>query len=223
MFDCKFCGKKFTKVSTLSAHLCAVKKRFLDQDSIGSKLGFRVFQKVYEFNTSQKNPKTIEDFITSPHYLSFVKFGRYLVELNPIDCDQFVEFVIKNAIPIDKWRSEEVYTLYLSEFTKSEKPERAVERTILELEAWAREHKTEYTKFFEEVIPNEAVWLIRSGRISPWVLYLAQTSDKLFNRISSEQSHLIEKAINPAKWQTQFMLKKDDVKFIKEILKVAAL
>lgn len=223
MFDCKFCNKKFTKVSTLSAHLCAVKKRFLEQDSIGSKLGFRVFQKVYDFNTSQKTQRTIEEFITNTHYLGFVKFGRYLVELNPINCDAFVDFVVKNGLPIDKWRSEEVYTLYLADFTKGEQPNRAVERTILELESWAKEHKTDYTKFFEEVIPNEAVWLIRSGRISPWVLYLSSTADKLFNRISSEQSKLIEKAINPAKWQTQFMLKKDDVKFIKDILKAASL
>lgn len=223
MFECRFCGMKYTKVSTLQAHLCAVKKRYLEKDNIGSKLGFRIFQRLYEVHTTKKDQKTFEEFITSNHYVSLVKFGRYLVELNPINCDEFIDFIIKNAIPIAKWRSEEVYILYLSEFIKNEVPERAVERTILELENWAKENKTDYSKFFETALPNEAVWLIRSGRISPWVLYLSSTADSLFNRISEEQSKLISKVIDPAKWQTKFMLKKDDVRFIKDILKAANL
>ena len=220
---CKFCSKGFGSERTLSVHMCVKKKRWAERDTIGSRIGFRVFQRFYELTTQSKKPKTQEDFIESKFYADFVKFGRHLVRLNPINADAFIDFVIKNGVKLSQWGEDFVYDTFLEDFMKTESAEAALERTILEMQDWATENKKEYFNFFREVNANEATFLIRAGRISPWVLYLAPSADELFTRLSYEQGKIINTVIDPARWQARFMLKKDDVKFVTTILEEAGL
>lgn len=220
---CKFCEKGFGSEKTLAVHMCVKKKRWAERDMIGARLGFRVFQRFYELTTNSKKPKSQEDFIDSKFYSDFVRFGRYLVELNPINADAFIDFVIRNGVKLKEWTADFVYDSFLEDFMKSEGPEMALERTILEMQEWANENKKQFSDFFKEVNANEATFLIRAGRISPWVLYLAPSADELFARLSPEQGKIINSVIDPSRWQARFMLKKDDVKFVTELLEEAGL
>lgn len=220
---CKFCEKGFGSEKTLAVHMCVKKKRWAERDMIGARLGFRVFQRFYELTTTSKKPKSQEDFIDSKFYSDFVRFGRYLVELNPINADAFIDFVIRNGVKLKEWTADFVYDSFLEDFMKSEGPEMALERTILEMQEWADENKKSFADFFKEVNANEATFLIRAGRISPWVLYLAPSADELFARLSPEQGKIINSVIDPSRWQARFMLKKDDVKFVTELLEEAGL
>lgn len=215
---CKFCEKGFTSERTLSSHMCVRKKRWAERDMIGCQLGFRVFQEFYTMTMNSKKLKTLEEFIYSPYYMDFVKFGRYLVEVDPLYSDKFVKFVIENGVKLKHWRAEYVYDKYLEELMKTEPVEKAIERTILTMQRWAEENETGFEYFFEEVNINEAVNLIRSGKISPWVLYLSGGADNLFDRLNEEQGKLIQSVINPSKWQVIFMRKTEDVDFVRDIL-----
>ena len=217
-YQCKFCNKSFRREKTLSVHICTKKSRWGDRKTIGFKLGFRVFQTFYKLNTNSKAQKTEEEFINSNYYLDFVKFGKYLVELDPINPEDFIAFVMSNGVKIKDWRASYVYDTYLDQIIETELPERAIERTILVMEKWCKENNTMLSKFFETIDTNTATFLIRCGKISPWVLYFANKADNLFNRLNEEQGKIIQEAISPPKWEVQFLKRQEDVKFVQHFM-----
>lgn len=203
--------------------MCPKKRRMAERDNLSSRLGFRVFQRFYELTTSQKTPKSFEDFINSQYYADFVKFGRYLGQRDAIDTESFTDFVITNGVKLRDWRKPHVYETFLQELMKKEPAERALERTILTLNEWAEENNTTYNKFFDEVTTTEATHIIQSGRISPWVLYLSEKAGNLLARMNSEQGQLIHAVIDPKIWQVRFANKPDDVEFVIDVLDKAGL
>ena len=220
---CPFCEKGFSTEKTLASHMCVKKRRYADRKTPGARLGFRVFQRFFEITTRSRNIKTEIEFIKSQYYSDFVKFGRHLVSLNPLAPDQFIDFVIENGVKLKEWTSPHVYETFLQEYIKREPAERAVERTIIEMDKWAQLHEVHYNKFFSGVSEVEATFLIRSGKISPWVLYLSDSANELLERLNREQGTIIESAINPTEWHKIFSKHEDDVKFVKSIIAKAGL
>lgn len=218
---CKFCKKAFSSEKTLASHMCLKKKRWADKDTIGARLGFRVFQRFYEITTNSKKPKSQMDFLESKYYLAFVKFGRYLVELDPINPENFITFVIEHGVKLKDWTKAYVYDMYLEQLIGREPVEKALERTILTMEQWAKENNDTYDNFFMAVNTNEATFMIRNGKISPWVLYLSDSADKLLTRMNEEQGRIISEVIDSKKWHIKFMTRKEDLNFVKSILKEA--
>jgi len=221
--ECKFCKKTFSTERTLSVHKCVKKQRYLDKDTVGSKLGFRVYQRFYELSTVTKNPKSFLDFIDSKYYLSFIKFGRHLVDLNPVDTNSFVDYVIMEGVRLDDWCKDKVYYAFLKKFIENESVDRALERTILEMENWCNINNTQLVDFFSDIGTIEATFLIRSGKISPWVLYISNTSSNLLNQMTTEQGNMLKEVIDPLFWADIFSKKTNDVQFAKQVLEAAKL
>ena len=166
-FECKFCGTKFHKETTLSTHICVKKRRYIDKDSAGTRLGLRAFQKFYELTTNAKSVKTLDEFINSPYYIDFVKFGNHLALLKPIYVEKYVEFVIIKQVKLKDWTKDFVYYTYVEELIKKEPAESAVERTIEEILKWCEKSGIVFKDFFQNIGPNEASHLIKTERISP--------------------------------------------------------
>jgi hypothetical protein len=220
---CKFCKKAFSSERTLASHMCVKKKRWADKDNIASRLGLRVFQEFYYRTTSAKKYKTLEDFIDNRFYIDFVKFGRYLVELDPIDSDDFVTYLIENGVKLRDWKEAYVYACYLEEKMKSEPVYRAVERSLATMENWAKENSDIYSNFFKKANINEVVYFIRSGKISPWVFYLAPSADRIMSNLNEDNIKIIEQIIDPIKWQVIFMSRREDTERVRETLLEAGL
>ena len=218
---CKHCNRGFLNERTLAAHMCTKKRRWTEQHTVGFRLGFRVFQMFYEKTTTSKKSKSEEDFINSKFYNSFIKFGRHLVDLDPINAEEYINFIFDNGVKLKDWTADYVYEAYIEERMKKEPVLAAIERTFDTMEKWAKQHDMCYNQFFTHSNVNEAVYLIRSGKISPWVLYLSETADDFFNRINEEQAALIKAIIDPNKWKVIFMTKKDSVELVKDALEQA--
>lgn len=223
MNKCHFCEKSFKGERTLAVHMCPKKKRHLDLGTIGSMLGFRVFQRFYDLNSKAKTPKSTDDFIHSKYYLSFVKFGRHLSDLNAIDTNAFVDYVISNSYGIDDWCKDSVYIKFLKRHIEEEHFERAIERTLLEMQTWCDSNNSSITACFREINTFEATNLIKNGRFSPWVLYLSESGGELLDKMSEEQLTMLNETLDPVLWKEKFMKQKDNVILVKEVLKSAGL
>lgn len=220
---CKFCKKGFSTERTLANHMCKNKKRFADKDTTQSRLGFRVFQRFFELTTHSKKPKTFEDFISSTYYIGFVKFGRHLISIDPIDTELFVDFVIKNGVKLNDWDKDFVYDAFVDDFVKREPVEKALERSVIFMDKWTQSKDLDLKNFFREITTNEAVYVIKLGKISPWVLFLADSASDLLGEFNDEQFGIIESKIDPKFWQKKMTNNKDDVAFAKEVLGASGL
>jgi hypothetical protein len=215
---CKFCKKGFSSERTLANHMCKNKKRFAEKDTTNSRLGFRVFQRFFAMTTHSKKPKTFEAFIDSSYYIGFVKFGRHLTHIDPLNTELFVDFIIKNGVKLKDWDKEYVYDLFVCDYIQREPVEKALERSVLFMDNWTKSKDVPLHDFFRQITTIEATNVFKMGRISPWVIYLADSATELLNEFNDEQFGIIESKIDPKIWQKKMITNKEDVSFAKEIL-----
>ena len=219
--DCKWCGKGFVSERTLSVHMCVKKRRWADREMSHIRLAHRAFQMFYEMNTTAKTSKSMEDFILSQYYEAFVKFGRACQVNEWLEPEKYTQYLIKSGIKLKQWTSDKEYDKYLKQYVKREPGLRALERTIIYLADWAKDTDSDWQNYFGDVSPSRAVHDIRSAKISPWVLYLSETGDKILERLNSEQVEMIEDIIDPPFWMKLFNSNKEEVNQIKQACKEA--
>jgi hypothetical protein len=222
-YQCKFCGKKFHKEATVAVHMCVKKRRHQEIDTAPSRFGFRTFQKFYQMSVKSKNLKTVEEFIDSQYYIDFVKFGNHILTLKPVNPEQFAEFVIRNGVKLKDWTKDFVYDAYIQDLVKKEPAEAATDRTINEIIAWAEKNKVPFNSFFKVVTANEASYMIRTGKISPWVLYLCETGETLMGKFNEDHAKIIGPIIDPGFWAKKFKKVPEDVDYIRNLLEASGL
>jgi len=198
--------------------MCVKKQRHLDKDSVASRMALELFRRFYELNTATKNAKTIDEFINSRYYAAFIKLARRLMDLRPVDQARFVDYIFRNGIKDRDWCKDSVYEAYIVDLLSKEPASRGLERSITTMNEWGEKHDLPFNAFFAQVSPSEATHLVKMGKISPWVLYLAETSDLLWDRLSDEQASIISSVIDPKIWRLKFEIKKDDCSFARDIL-----
>jgi hypothetical protein len=221
---CKYCNKEFRKLSVLSAHLCEQKRRSQQKNEVGVQLGYQAYLKFYIMTQGGAGSKTYDkDFVTSPYYSAFVKFGQYLVQLRAIRPESFTEWIIKENKKLDHWTKEEFYDVYLYQFLRKEHPNDALDRTFSELQRWADETDKSFTLIFKEGSPNKICNMIVNGRISPWVLLNSNSGAEFLGKLSEEQLVLIYKFIDPDFWPRKFKDYSVDTDITRSILKEAGL
>ena len=213
---CKWCEKTFMSERTLSAHMCVKKRRWADKDLMHTRLAFRVFQMFYELNTTASKPKSNEEFIKSQYYDGFVKFGRSCLTNEYLNPEKFAEWLIKNGKKLSDWHKDKLYDEYLLSYVKKEPGMKALERTIIYLSEWSTENSSDWQDYFIKVSTPRAVHDLRSAKVSPWMLYLCDTGDKLLERFSDEQVKMIEHIIDATFWMKLFANNKEEVSDVKK-------
>lgn len=220
---CDFCKRQFHDEKNLINHSCEKKRRYFRKEDPDSRIGFMAWARFYElsFSGESKKKKNYKEFINSRYYTAFIKFGKHIVDLNAVEPSKFIDFVIKNNLPIDKWTHDFVYEQYVRELSKKETPEQACERMILLMQQWSMQTGEPWQDFFRKINPNLAVQWTRAGRISPWVLYNVDSALDLIDRCNLEQQELIKQFAPVAQWKIKFIKAKDSIEWIKQTMRDA--
>lgn len=216
---CPFCDKKFHEEKTAVLHICPKKRRKLEIDLPSSRIGFRVFQRFFELSYQCKTTKTVNEFINSNLYIEFVKFGHYLVDLNPPNIEKFIDFVIRQNFKMADWNKEVIYDKYIVDFVKKENPKAAIDRAILYMYEWSGKNNCHVGDFFKIVTANEASHMIKRGKLSPWMLYLSESGDNLMKSFNEDHAKIIKDIIDPDFWFKKFNEETDEVENISDLLK----
>jgi len=219
---CEFCKREFVKEISLVNHSCEKKRRWFQKDEPHARLGFMAWNRFYELNSFGKNAEfrnSYRNFIDSQYYNAFMKFGRHMRDLNAVEPPKFIDYVIKNNLPIDKWTHDFVYEQYIRELTRHETAEQALERNIMLMNEWSMQTSEPWYDFFRKVNPNQATMWIKAGRISPWVLYNVDSAMDLFERCTPEQIAIIKGCAAPGPWKIKFNKNKESCDFIRSALR----
>jgi len=221
-YKCEFCFKLFVREHSFINHLCKYKKRWLSRKQSDVLLGFEVWDKFYKLNYVFSNSKkrTYKDFMKSNYYIDFVKFGSYLLKLDPIDRTEFIIFVCSGYAKLKDWSKPFVYNAFICQYLEKESINNAVERSILSIQKWCIKEEIKLSEFIEKVPPNSIILMVQLGRISPWFLFCTSILLHLEKIMTDEQKLLLYDAIgNIKKWRYKVKKNSEDVKYIKNILK----
>jgi hypothetical protein len=215
---CEFCGRTFARESTVTKHICEYKHRWLEKDRAGNRIGFQAWLQFYKKNSTSTKNRTYEEFIKSAYYTAFVKFGGYCVEINAINISRFVDWLLKNQIKIDTWRTDTTYTKYLIDYLKVEDPLDAIARSIETTMTLAEQAGIMSKDVLRYGNTNRICHSITTGKISPWILYHSASGIQFLSSLNEPQVNMIIDYINPEQWKIKFNREPENVRTVKEIL-----
>lgn len=224
-YKCKYCSKEYRKESTLAAHLCESKRRWQQEKETGVQFGLRAYLRFYEMTQGSAKLKSYADFVESPYYNAFVKFGRHIVAIRAVNPRAFIDYVIKENKKLDHWTHEKVYLEYLHAYMKKEAVQDALERALLTMQEYTDEIKTlaSFKDYFRYGSANRICFHISTGRISPWIVFNCDSGVEFLGNLSEENVAMVLPWIDPDVWQRKFGDYVADTEWIKQILKEAGL
>jgi hypothetical protein len=217
-FVCEYCKKSFVKETSIEIHMCEPKRRRMQKDESGVRLGFQAYIKFYETMQGSAKNKTYDDFCESSYYKAFVKFGRYCVNTHVINPPQFMNWLLKNSKKIDRWCSDQIYTEYLAQHLLVEAVDDALKRAVEHSIRWEETTGHPAKDMLRYGNANALCYDITAGRISPWVIYNSQSGIEFLGNLSTEQVAIVWPYINSDAWHKKFSNYPADQEFVKDIL-----
>ncbi len=220
LYTCKYCGAKFAKEKTLTVHMCEQKRRFTQKDERRVRYGFYAFQRFYEISMNTKNAKTYEEFCNSPYYNAFVKFGSFISNVKPLYPEKYIDYVVRSGVKLDHWCKEEMYEKYAVELIRKEGVETALERSVQTMLEWASENEpAPWNHYFQHVSLNRAVWHIKDGKISPWLVLNCKSGKEMLSKFNDEQFTMVYHVMDPEHWAMRFKRSPKDIALVKDVAK----
>ena len=216
---CEYCGKGYMKESTLAVHMCEKKRRWLQKDEKRVRYGLYAFQRFYKLSAGTKKEKTYADFVDSQYYNAFVKFGSFLNNVQPLYPEKYIDYVVTSGVKLDHWARDELYEKYVLEFILKEDVHTALERSVMTMTEWAEENKAHWNSYFNYVSPSRAVWHIKDGKISPWLILNCKSGKQMLSKFNDEQLEMVYHVINPEHWAMRFKRLPSDVQLVKDVAK----
>lgn len=222
-YICQYCRHGYTKESTLVTHVCEQKRRHLQKDEKAVRIGYDAFNRFFKLSQNSKGDKSYDDFAKSPYYNAFVKFGSYVSNVNPLYPDHYVDWVIRSGVKLDHWCKDALYEKYVLELIHTEQVETALDRSIKHMQKWAKENSSQWNHYFKYVSPNRAMFDIKDGKISPWLVLNSPTGKQLLNNMDDLQLNAISAVIDPQVWIKRFKEDKQDLDLVKQVIKEGVL
>jgi len=220
-YKCEHCQKLFAKEKTLVVHICEQKRRHMSRSEKHVQMGLMTYQKFYDLTQKAKQPKTFEEFASSPYYTAFVKFGSFMVNTAPIYPERFIEYVVKSGVKLDHWCRDELYDEYIKELIKIEPADGAIQRTITTMMDWGDSNNSPWEHYFAYVNLNRATHDIKEGLVSPWVLLNTKSGKDMLRRMNDEQLAIVGPIIDPQFWMRRFKNLPADTELVKDVIKEA--
>jgi len=176
------------------------------------------YVKFYQFNQTQTKTRTYEDFVNSPYYAAFVKFGNYCINTKCIKTERFIEWIVSSEIKLDKWATDAAYTQFLETALKTENVNDALARAFEFSLDWGDEKNMEANGVLRYGSPSRICHAITTGKISPWIVYKSLSGQEFLSKLPTEQMQMIWDVIDPNAWQPIFERKLADVTYVEKIL-----
>lgn len=218
-FKCEFCDKLFSRENSLVVHMCEQKRRRQERHERGVELGLQAYLRFYETTQGSSRLKSWEDFVTSPYYRAFVKFGRYCINIKAINPPRFMDWLLKHNKKIDKWTSDSIYTEYVIDYLASEQASDALERAVKWAEQWSEKNNASFRDCLRYGNSNVLCHAVVTGRLSPWVIYNCQSGQDFLDALDPKQIEMIWPYIDSDRWQKIFRDYPADQAFVENVMR----
>jgi hypothetical protein len=212
MMKCEYCSKTFKRESTLVAHTCEKKRRWLSKDYPETIAGFTAFDLFYRLGMQHK-PKEYKDFVESQFFSAFVKYGSYCINTRVIDTEAYTRWLVRKQAKLKDWPTDRMYMLFVREHLKKETVDRALERFV--------EHasKLEYFETFWETAGGYVIadW-VESGKISPWIVICSTRAQVALNAMNEECFNRVANSIDAGHWGKKTQQAPQDAAWVRHII-----
>ena len=218
-YICQHCKNTFTKEKTLAVHVCEQKRRHMARTERHVVLGFDTYNKFYRLTQNSKQDKTYDDFAKSSYYNAFVKFGSFVSNVNPLYPDKFINYVVTSGVKLDHWCRDELYDKYVIDLIRNENVETALERSIKHMMEWGENNQAQWNHYFLYVSLSRAVFDVRDGKVSPWLILNSKNGKDMLKKFNDEQLIAIGSIMDLPFWLNKFKRLSTDTDLVRQVVK----
>jgi len=215
---CEFCKHEFKSDIVFAKHACRDKTRWNSRDLAPNRIGFQCWISFFKKTSMSHKNNTMQDFIKSPYFTAFVKFGLYCSDSKVINIPAFVDWLLAHNIKVDHWNRDSHYTKFLIDYLRTEDAFDAIARSIETCSELAEEYETKTKDVLKNVSPYKISSHVATGKISPWLLYQSNSGVQLLSTLTEDNVKILIDYIDPEKWNAKFMRDKQTTKKIKDLL-----
>jgi len=133
--------------------------------------------------------------------------------------EKYIDYVVTSGVKLDHWCREDMYEKYAINLIRKEGVETALERSVMTMMEWAEENNSVWNHYFNYVSLNRAVWHIKDGKISPWLVLNCNSGKEMLGKFNDEQLGMIYSITDPKHWAVRFQRQPSDVALVKEVAK----
>jgi hypothetical protein len=216
---CEYCDRSFKRSTSLETHMCKEKQRMLAIDEKNNVLAYSLYNSWQKQAMFKKTDTTYESFSKSAYFMTFVKFAKFILDNNISDSDEYMKWLIINKVKSAFWNKQSMYSKFQTSQQEKETPERALEKYIILADSWAKENGEHWCDFWQKANRNLIVHYILLGKISPWILFCAESAVKFMNELPEETLANIAARVNIDFWNTRIKSYRKEVELIKEVIK----
>lgn len=205
VFKCHFCDKEYKREETVLTHKCVKRDRYNDRDSRQMREAFRIYLQFMKFNhfTMKKDVEPLMHFVKSKIFNDFYDLAGYVLQNDILEREGFITNIITTGKPVYEWMTNKTLEAWVQSVVRDEHPRRAIERSIPALIEWAEITGNEWNSFFDNCSTERAILWIETGKISPWLIYVAPptSGNKLLQRFSDTELEYVFRFIDPTYFQ----------------------
>lgn len=194
-YTCEYCEKSFTRENTLLTHKCMQRDRYHTRDETHVKIAYSLWKSM---NSLPEQYKTIEYFEKNKTYKMLTEFAKFAEDSNYLFIYEYGSWLIKNKVIERNWYKLEIYQQFLKQYLLTENPRDAVLRSV---EYVSNIH--EIGNFLKTCQVGKILTYIETGRISPWLIFLADNKDDFLKRLENEKMEYFFKLVNVDIWNSR--------------------
>ena len=140
--------------------------------------------------------------------------------MKPLYPEKYIDYVVTSGVKLDHWCREEMYEKYAIELIRKEGVETALERSVMTMMEWADENdNATWNHYFYYVSLNRAVWHLKDGKISPWLVLNCKSGKEMLGKFTNEQLEMVYHVMDPQHWAMRFKRNPKDVELVKDVVK----
>lgn len=217
-FTCKHCQKSFVRERSYLEHQCKQMKRQEELQSPTGQAAWLLYQSW--FRAMKKMPPRSEAFIASKYFRTFMNIATFVQRVSMPKPEKFVWLMVQKDFPPTMWLLDEAYAMYIDYLEYTATPIEQVQISIDTLFSLAEKNDVDVDQVFTKIHPNDLIHLVRSRRLSPWLLLLSKKFKEYFVKVvTTEQRIILETLIRPENWVERFEKHKDTVDKIKQCVR----
>jgi hypothetical protein len=213
-FKCQYCEKTYSTEKIVTTHMCEQRRRFQQRDTVFARLGYEAFVALQQMFFGKNRKDSEENFRKSDFYLACVRWGHFVVDINSMNARQYLSWLIKMNVPIDKWNTDEIYDCFLQYYVFVEDPWDAFERNIKKIAEWGEEVGKPYKDYFKLAGTARILTDVRSGAISGWVVFNSFGGRTWLSSLDQGDLELVWAWLDPSRWKIRLENMHDEAKEI---------
>lgn len=216
-YECEYCEKKILRKSAYDQHMCVPKQRHLHLKTREGRSAYQLY--LYWRNTSGRSSTTVDTFVASRYYTSFVKFFEFSRNVGLPEPNMFIKFATEKGLLPNTWLNIELYDAYVSYFDNTLSPIKLVEISLKTLYKLSNILECDISEVFQNLETHEVAQLMNERKLSPWLLLNSKSFMKFLNRVSKDKSEIIllNSVLDADSWYTKFHKEPETVTKIREV------